>query len=181
MYLESEIEHLGRRRARHLRSNAFCEDAGGMGADELNDVPPIPRRQLAFEARHYAADAVADPPVQVADIVREEMRLGQVRRLDRQAGGGRTIATSIGAVTDRAVLRIDRSAAGDRRSTVRHGRREEGGRKGRLDRPAQRRSGEGDARDEADDGCAEQPLPPAGNCDDDERGTGANSDDENCR
>ena len=79
---------------------------------EIDQVPPLIGTQLAGEAWHNAIiAAVADPPKNVADLVREEMRLGQIRRAYRKLAGKGAVTPTFGSVADGAMLGVKRRTA----------------------------------------------------------------------
>ena len=118
--LEGEIREWRRCRRADLRARVLREDAGRPRQQEVDQVPPLVGSQLVGKARHDPiVAAIADPPENLTGLVSEQMRLGQVRRADRELGGKRPVAATRGAVARRAILRVQRRSAGDRWRRIR--------------------------------------------------------------
>jgi hypothetical protein len=97
-----------------LRPHLAGERAGGAGADEVDHIPPLVSVQYVGKAGHHTlVHPVADPPEEVALAVREEMRLGQIGRPYRRAGGGRAITVTARSVAEGTVISVETGAAGD--------------------------------------------------------------------
>ncbi len=147
----ADIGHLGRR-AREPRRV-------GIGAHEVDHVPACGVVECRRHRRHHVADAVREPPVEVAVGVSVDVVGRQVGRLHPEETSGGPVAAPLPPVTGGAMDREQFGAAQDRgRGIV--CRRDVVGRGEGLDQEQTQRRRDED-RERRGHGCRDRDQPPA--------------------
>jgi hypothetical protein len=77
----------------------------GVGTHEVDHIPARLVIERSAERRHHLADAVADPPEEVAVAVTVDVIGGEIRWLDPEKSAGRSIAATLPSVARGAMGR----------------------------------------------------------------------------
>ncbi len=87
------------------------KDAGRACQQKIDQIPALIGIELVGEARHNPiVTPMAHPPENFSDLVREQVRLGQISRTNRKFAGKWAVAATVRSVAHGAILGVKRCA-----------------------------------------------------------------------